>query len=66
MFEYLFPIFAFGVVITGIVCKGLLFAADVAKAEQAAEERPRSSTGSRSDRRVFIPPSAAVAQTNHA
>jgi len=30
MFEYLFPIFGFGVVITGIVIKGLAMAADMA------------------------------------
>ena len=30
MFDYLFPIFGFGVVITGIVIKGLVMAADMA------------------------------------
>ena len=42
MFEYLFPIFAFGLVVTGIVCKGVLAAADVAKAERLAKERSRA------------------------
>ncbi|MEP6936582.1 MAG: hypothetical protein ABI871_00780 [Chthoniobacterales bacterium] len=41
MFEYLFPIFAFGLVVTGIVCKGVLTAADMAKADREAHERTR-------------------------
>ncbi len=41
MFEYLFPIFAFGLVVTGIVCKGLITAADMAKADREARERTR-------------------------
>ena len=41
MFEYLFPIFAFGLVVTGIVWKGLLTAADVARADREAHERTR-------------------------
>ncbi len=49
MFEYLFPIFAFGLVVTGIVWKGLLTAADVAKADREAQARDR----------VQIPPSAS-------
>ncbi len=66
MFEYLFPIFAFGLVISGIVCKGLIAAADVAKAERAAETRPRSSAGSPAGRLVFAPPAATAAQIEHA
>ncbi len=31
MFEYLFPIFCFGLVITGIVAKGLFMASEMAK-----------------------------------
>lgn len=42
MFEYLFPIFAFGLVVTGIVFKGVLAAADVAKADRLAKERSRA------------------------
>ena len=42
MFEYLFPIFAFGLVVTGIVFKGVLAAADVAKADRVAKERSRA------------------------
>ena len=34
MFEYIFPIFCFGVVITGIVVKGLVIAADMARAQE--------------------------------
>lgn len=30
MFDYIFPIFAFGLVITGVVIKGLLMAAEMA------------------------------------
>lgn len=41
MFEYLFPIFSFGLVVTGIVCKGLVTAADMAKADREAHERTR-------------------------
>ena len=44
MFEYLFPIFAFGLVVSGIVCKGLVTAADMAKADRAAHERARAQT----------------------
>jgi hypothetical protein len=39
MFESLFPIFAFGLVVTGVVWKGLLIAADEAKAHREAHER---------------------------
>jgi hypothetical protein len=42
MFEYLFPIFAFGLVVAGIVYKGLLTAADVAQADREAHERRRA------------------------
>ena len=39
MFEYLFPIFAFGVVVTGIVCKGLYEAMEEAKTDEALKAR---------------------------
>jgi len=42
MFEYLFPIFAFGVVITAIVAKGVLAAAEVARAERISENQTSS------------------------
>jgi hypothetical protein len=39
MFEYLFPIFCFGVVVTGIVVKGLIMAKDMADAQMALEKQ---------------------------
>ncbi len=42
MFEYLFPIFAFGVVISAVVGKGVLTARDMEKAERATQEQLRS------------------------
>ena len=42
MVEYLFPIFGFGVVITGIVVKGMMTAADVAQNHPDFDERDRS------------------------
>ncbi len=35
MIDYLFPIFGFGVVVTGIVVKGLIMAKDMADAQMA-------------------------------
>ena len=66
MFEYLFPIFAFGVVVTGIVCKGLLAAADMAKAEVEAHARApltplASQVESRAANRVVINSGTAAA-----
>lgn len=37
MFEFLFPIFCFGVVITGIVVKGLLMAADMNRVQSTRD-----------------------------
>ena len=49
MFEYIFPIFAFGIVVTGIVCKGLYEAMEEAKTDEAirarAQEPVRTKTG---------------------
>ena len=42
MVEYLFPIFGFGVVITGIVLKGMMAAAEVARNHPDFDERDRS------------------------
>jgi len=42
MFENLFPIFCFGVVITGIVAKGMMTAAGVAQREADLEDQKRS------------------------
>jgi len=39
MFEYLFPIFAFGLVVTAIVCKGLYEALEEAKTDVAVKAR---------------------------
>jgi len=39
MFEYLFPIFVFGLAVTGIVCKGLLTAADMSRADREVHAR---------------------------
>ena len=62
MFEYLFPIFAFGLVVSAIVCKGLLVAADVAKAERAAGARARSLSAFPAE--VAMPAAAAAARAN--
>lgn len=66
MFEYLFPIFAFGLVITAIVAKGLVAAAYVAKAERAAEARSESSTVALETGPSFGATVAMPVQTNHA
>ncbi len=42
MFEYIFPIFCFGVVITAIVAKGMMTAAEVARNHPDYDERDRS------------------------
>lgn len=51
MFIYLFPIFAFGLVITGIVFLGLQHASDLAK-DLAAQS---SKTGSSSENQGVVP-----------
>jgi len=66
MFEYLFPIFVFGIVVSAIVCKGLLAAADVAKAERAAEARSESSTAALETGPSFGATVAMPVRTNHA
>jgi len=42
MFNYIFPIFAFGLVITGIVFLGIQQAADLAKALAEQRSQPES------------------------
>jgi hypothetical protein len=42
MFEYIFPIFCFGVVIMGIVAKGMMAAADMARGEPDWDSQGRS------------------------
>lgn len=51
MASYLFPIFAFGLVITGIVFLGLQQAADLAKYLAAQQNRERAEA----DERVALP-----------
>lgn len=58
MFNYLFPIFAFGLVMTGIVFLGLLQASDMAKnlaAERSEAESKSSPTDVVSPRRNSAP-----------
>jgi hypothetical protein len=52
MFIYLFPIFAFGLVITGVVFLGLQEASDLAKALSAQNRQVES----RSKNREVVPP----------
>ncbi len=66
MFESLFPLFAFGVVITAIVAKGLLAAAHVAKAERTASARSKSSTAALETGPSFGATVAMPVRTNHA
>ncbi|HSP45038.1 MAG TPA: hypothetical protein VLO30_03520, partial [Chthoniobacterales bacterium] len=56
------PIFAFGLVVTGIVCKGLVTAAEMAKADREAKARAGvrpTSSGSQPD---SIPAIAVVSK----
>lgn len=45
MFNYLFPIFCFGLVITGIVYLGLIEAAEQAKADGTSKATPPATNG---------------------
>jgi hypothetical protein len=45
MFEFLFPIFCFGLVVTGIVAKGLLTAADFAEAQKRLDGSVNAESG---------------------
>ena len=47
MFESIFPIFCFGVVITGIVAKGVMTAADMARGEPDSDDQGRSEFAAR-------------------
>lgn len=64
MFEFLFPIFCFGLVVTGIVAKGLLTAADFAEAQKRldgsvnAEPGPMSPDPIDSAKALITTPSA--------
>lgn len=58
MFEYIFPIFCFGVIITGIVAKGMMTAADMARSEAESDDVARSAPddgGPSGDRPQFQP-----------
>ena len=44
MFEYLFPIFCFGLVITGIVAKGLFMASELANSSLSSQKRTGDET----------------------
>ena len=58
MFEYIFPIFCFGVVVTGIVVKGLITAADMSKAHMTSENQARAESDDHpaGDRSAFSSP----------
>ena len=61
MFIYLFPIFAFGLVITGIVFRGLQQAADLAKdmaAQRSEAEKNSENPAPVSPRHNFTPAEA--------
>ena len=55
MFEYLFPIFCFGVVVTGIVVKGLIMAKDMADAQMALGKQARAESVDDQVRGRFAP-----------
>ena len=42
MIDYLFPIFGFGLAVTGIVVQGLIRAKDMANAPIASEDQPHA------------------------
>ena len=47
MFEFLFPIFCFGLAVTGIVAKGILTAADFAEAQKRHDGSVNAESGGR-------------------
>ena len=47
MFEFLFPIFCFGLAVTGIVAKGLLAAADFAEVQKRLDGSVNPESGGR-------------------
>jgi len=55
MFEYIFPIFCFGVVITAIVAKGMMTAADVARNQADLGEK----------RHGVVPSAAIIRDAGH-
>ena len=61
MFNYLFPIFCFGLVMTGIVFLGILEAAKQVKAESSKEHEPHTRNGE-SQANSIVLMASAVAQ----
>jgi hypothetical protein len=59
MFDYLFPIFGFGVVITGIVVKGLVMAADMANSQRTSETEPANVESILPNKRRFRAPAGS-------
>ena len=60
MFEYLFPIFCFGVVVTGIVVKGLIMAKDMADAQMVSGEQAHAESDDDQIRGRSVPASFRV------
>ena len=65
MFNYLFPIFCFGLVITGIVFLGIMEAAKQAKAESNEEIEPQTRQGESRTNSVVQRPPAAPTRPQH-
>ena len=62
MFNYLFPIFCFGLVMTGIVFLGILEAAKQVKAESSKEHEPHTPNG---ESQANWTPSGAIRCRHH-
>ena len=62
MFNYLFPIFCFGLVITGIVFLGIIEAAKQVKAESSKEHEPQTRNGESQANSIVQRPSAALSR----
>ena len=62
MFNYLFPIFCFGLVMTGIVFLGILEAAKQVNAEAKEEREPQTRNGESQANSIVQRPSAALAR----
>ena len=60
MFNYLFPIFCFGLVITGIVFLGIIEAAKQVKAESRNEREPQTRNGESQPNSIVQRSSAAL------
>jgi hypothetical protein len=60
MFEYLFPIFCFGLAVTGIVAKGLVTAADMAQSQKKSLGRVNAESTSRRIPAASIFPKSSI------